>query len=120
MIEPESQLSFRRGSTSARELQQVIDDVLAELSRPDTEAARAAQDAGLPVRDLMSAEVRVEEGEQGAEPILTTILVGIAVKAGSVVAERLWNDVLWPRIRRRLGADALGDQHPSATRSAGH
>ena len=36
-----------------------------------------------------SHAVEVREGRQGAEPILTTILVGIAVKAGSTVAETL-------------------------------
>ena len=30
--------------------------------------------------------------------------------AGSKVAESLWKDVLWPRIRRRLGVRALGAQ----------
>jgi hypothetical protein len=54
----------------------------------------------------------VVEGEQGAEPILTSIIVGIVSAAGARAAESLWVDVLWPRIRRKLGADALGPAAP--------
>ena len=54
--------------------------------------------------------MQVTEGQQGAEPVLTTILVGIVVSIGSKVAESLWKDVLWPRIRRRLGWTAVKEQ----------
>ena len=56
---------------------------------------------------MADARAEVTDSEHGAEPILTTIIVGIAVSAGSKVAESLWKDVLWPRIRppaRRPGA----------------
>jgi hypothetical protein len=104
------QLEFRRGDASATQLQSVVDEVLTELSSPDSEAARAARAAGLDVDDLAGTEVQVREGQQGVEPIATTIVVGIAVSIGSKVAESLWKDVLWPRIRRRLGWTAVKEQ----------
>ena len=88
-------------------------EVLAELREPGTEANAAARSAGLDPDVLADARADVTDGEHGAEPILTTIIVGIAVSAGSKVAETLWRDVLWPRIRRRLGARALGTERTS-------
>ena len=104
------QLEFRRGDASATQLQSVVDEVLTELSSPDSEAAQAARAAGLDVDDLAEAQVQVREGQQGVEPIATTIIVGIAVSIGSKVTESLWKDVLWPRIRRRLGWTAVKEQ----------
>lgn len=104
-----SRQRFQRGEATAAELEDVARDVLAELTEPDSEASRVARDAGLDPADLVAARVEVTEGEQGAEPFLTTIIIGIAVSAGSKVAETLWTEVVWPRIRRRLGARALGD-----------
>jgi hypothetical protein len=99
---------FQRGDATASEIQDVAREVLAELRRPGTEANATARTAGLDPGTLADARTEVTDGEQGVEPVLTTIVVGIAVSAGSKVAESLWKDVLWPRIRRRLGVRALG------------
>ena len=99
---------FQRGDATATEIQDVMQEVLAELREPGTEANAAARNAGLDPGVLTDARADVTDGEHGAEPILTTIIVGIAVSAGSKVAESLWKEVLWPRIRRRLGVRALG------------
>src|SRR5690349_12188548 len=104
------QKEFRRGDASAEQLQEVVDEVLAELRAPDSEAADAARAAGLDGPDLAGARVQVAEGQQGAEPVLTSIIVGIIISAGSKVAESLWKDVLWPRIRRRLGWTAVKEE----------
>lgn len=99
---------FQRGDATATQIQDVARELLAELREPGTEANAAALSAGLEPSALADARADVTDGEHGAEPILTTIVVGIAVSAGSKVAESLWKDVLWPRIRRRLGVRALG------------
>jgi hypothetical protein len=99
---------FERGDATATEIEEVAREVILELREPDSEASAAARTAGLDPAYLVDAHAEVTDGEHGAEPILTTILVGIAVSAGSKAAESLWKDVLWPRIRRRLGARALG------------
>jgi hypothetical protein len=101
---------FDRGEASAAEIDEVAREVLAELRDPASEASAAAIAAGLDRASLHDARSEVTEGEQGAEPILTTIVVGIVVSAGSKVAETLWKDVVWPRVRRRLGARALGTE----------
>jgi hypothetical protein len=102
-------LIFQRGDASAEEIQVVVDEVLAGLSDAGSADARAASAAGLDPNAVAGAEVRVREGEQGAEPFLTTVAVAIAVKAGSTVADDLWTKLIWPRVRRRLGATAVGE-----------
>lgn len=108
---------FQRGDATATEIQDVAQEVLDELREPGTEANAAARSAGLDPLALEDARADVTDGEHGAEPILTTIVVGIAVSAGSKVAESLWKDVLWPRIRRRLGVRALGAEKDAGTAS---
>lgn len=103
-----SERRYERGDASADELQEVVDEILSHLTQPDSEAADAARTAGLEPAGLSEAVVEIREGEQGAEPVLTTIVIGIAVGAGTKVAETLWDEVLWPRLRRRLGVRALG------------
>lgn len=107
-----SEFSFRYGEASATEIQGVVDEVLAELGDATSEAAEGARTAGLDPPVLASADVTVCERGQGFEPILVTILIGISIRAGSHVARNLWDDVLWPRLRRRLGANAVGEELP--------
>lgn len=103
-----SEQRYQRGDASAELLQEAVDDILGHLAEPGSDVARLARAVGLEPAELAGVTVEIREGEQGAEPILTTIVVGIAVSAGSKVAETLWGEVVWPRLRRRLGARALG------------
>jgi hypothetical protein len=105
--QPTVTLSFRRGDASAQELQEVVDALLRELDDGASQAAEAARAAGLDARALAGARVTVREPVQGADSVLTEILVGITVGGGTRVAETLWRAVVWPRVRRRLGAYAI-------------
>jgi hypothetical protein len=102
-----SQLRFRHGDASAVELQAVVDEVLAELRDQASEAAEQAQRAGLDAEAVAAASINVREEQQGLDPLATTILVTIAPGLGSHMAIQLWDQVIWPRLRRRLGAKAL-------------
>ena len=104
-----SELRFRYGEASAAELQVVVDEVLAEMRDQTSEAAEQARRAGLDP-DAIAASVSIREEQQGLDPLATTILVGIGVEVGSHVAKQLWDLVIWPRLRRRLGAKAVGEQ----------
>jgi hypothetical protein len=108
MVQSNVEWRFARGDAGAADIQAAVDDVLAALSDSGSDAARAARAAGLDPADLSGAAVRVREGRQGAEPILTTIVVGIAVKVGSSAVEELWRKVIWPSLRRRLGTGVIG------------
>lgn len=110
MSEQSVQWRFGRGDAGADEIQASVDEIVAHLADPESEVARAARAAGLEPGDLGEVTVDVREDRQGAEPILTAIVVGIAVKAGSTAVEALWRVVIWPRLRRRLGAGVLGER----------
>lgn len=104
-----SELRFRYGQASAAEIQVVVDEVLAELSDETSEAAEKARKAGLDPPLLASANVTVRERGHGVDA-LTMILVGISIRVGSHVARQFWDEVIWPRLRRRLGARAVGEE----------
>ena len=110
MSEQSVEWRFGRGDAGADEIQASVDEIVAHLADPESEVARAARAAGLEPGDLGEITVDVREDRQGAEPILTAIVVGIAVKAGSTAVEALWRVVIWPRLRRRLGAGVLGER----------
>ncbi len=112
------QLVFRRGDATADELQDVLDLLLEDLARADTDVARAARTAGVDPALAAGAQVVVREREQGAEPLATTMLVAITVHAGSQVVDTLWKEVMWPRLRRRLGAASLGEPDDAPTTPA--
>ena len=118
-MSPSVEWRFQRGDTGAAELQSAVGDVLASLADPGSETARAAREAGLDPAELDGADVQVREGRQGAEPILTTIIVGIAVKVGSSAVEAFWRKVIWPALRRRLGTGALGERLPETAPGVG-
>jgi hypothetical protein len=107
-VEPIIELRYERGEWGATELQTTLDEILAELTDPTSEAAEAARSAGLDPTALSSAAVRVREPEHGLEPF-TTILVGVAVNLGTSAAVALWREVLWPALSARRGDDALGE-----------
>lgn len=103
------ELRYQRGDASADEIQGVVDEVLRELSFPGSEAAQEASAAGFDPGQLADARITVTEGAQGAEPFLTAVLIGIVVSLGSKAAEAFWQEIVWPRIKKRLGAAALRD-----------
>ncbi len=105
------QQRYRRDdhSAGAARIERTAREVLAELADPGSAASGTAVAAGLDLAELADARIQVVDGDQGFEPVATTILVSIAVSAGTKVAETLWTDVVWPRVRRRLGEDALGE-----------
>jgi hypothetical protein len=104
-----SELRFHYGQASANELQEVIDTVLVELRDESSEAAEQARESGLDSHILADAKVSVSE-DQGVDAVATTIVVGIIVQLGSHITKQFWDEVIWPRVRRRLGAKAVGDK----------
>ena len=112
-----SELKFRRGDASAEDIQDVIDTVLVELTDNRSDAFRAALAAGLTPEELDGIEIRVEEDGHGLDPITAAIVIGIATHAGSNVVDSLWDGVIWPRVRARLGARTLGE--PTSSGASG-
>jgi hypothetical protein len=104
------ELRFQRGNASAEEISAEVARILADSDNPDSELAESARAVGLEAADLSAMTIEVREGGQGFEPILTSIIVGITVNAGTKAIEAFWTKVLWPLLRRRLGPRAILDR----------
>ena len=99
-----------RGTSPASEIEAVANAVLAELTDPGSRASTAVARVGLDPAALAEVRVSTSESEQGADPWLTTIVVWFLGMVTDRVAEALWNVVLLPRIKSKLGADAVGPE----------
>ena len=59
---------------------------------------------------LSELKVEVKEEQAGIEPVTMTILIGIGTNVASHALIKVWEDVIWPRVRDRLDDDALGNR----------
>jgi hypothetical protein len=82
------------GSATRRKLQETIDKLRLEMSPED---AKALED------------VKVREGEQDVDPILTPILITIIANVGSDVIRAAWRR-LKAKVEDELGDNAIGEE----------
>jgi hypothetical protein len=112
-----TQIRFERGQASAKDLQKVVDEVLTELRRPASESVRLAKQSRLDPSLLADAEVSVGEEGHAVDPVITPIVVGIVVAVSGHAANRFWDDVIWPRVKKRLGGLAVGKKKAAKART---
>lgn len=86
-------LRFAKGSASIEELQRAVNEAVA--------AERATGDVDLP--ELITVK---EEG-QSFDPLTIAVAVTL-IKFGGHLATQVWDDRIWPRVRKNLGDDAVG------------
>jgi hypothetical protein len=98
---------YQRGDASAGEISAVVREILSDREHATSDLAKRAADAGIDPALLAGVSVEVSEDGQGLEPILTSIVIGLTVRAAEAIAENIWTKVIWPLVRRRLGATAL-------------
>jgi hypothetical protein len=102
-----TELYVERGEATKDELQETIDEILAEIATGEGELADEARAVGMSVD--ADTTIVVEEASQGFVPF-AALALAFAGAAGKELAERFWEDVLLPEIRRRRSADAVGDR----------
>jgi len=107
MQEDSATLTFDRGDASSTDLETAVTEVLNELKNPTSEASQLARAAKLDPSALSGAKVTVKE-QPGIDPITTGIIVTIVGGVAAHAANTFWDDVIWPRIKKRLGARAAG------------
>jgi hypothetical protein len=100
------QLRFVGGKVNTEALEAEISSILSELADPASEAAKSATDIGLNPADMAGAQVSVAKEAKGFGPV--AIVIAIAVPVAAHIVNKFWDDVIWPRIKDKLGADALG------------
>ena len=102
---PETRLFVERGSATASEVRETVEDIINELRSGDSEGAAAVRELGA---DPGQLQVEIDETGQGFDPV-STILIAIGSGFGKEIAKRIWSEVIRPEIRRRRGADAIGE-----------
>ena len=110
-MEPE-ELTYARGELSAEQLQQEIARFWAELKESqELQEEVAAQGNNMAtLRDIESATaIKVRLDSSGTDPASVVLIVALAPSANRALKD-LWATILLPRIRRRWGDDAIGDE----------
>lgn len=108
-----SELKFKPGQATVDELQSVIDEVLVALQDPDSRTSAAAREAGITSEDMLGVSVSAQEDKPGfvLEAILIAFASGGGGAAGKQLANKMWDNVLWPAIKRSpLGGKAVGEK----------
>src|SRR5262245_22641299 len=99
------ELVFKVGSLPPTEIQDILDDITAELSDPKSQASKEAATIGVSVRAL--------EVQEHPAFVIEAFLIGMAVKfaggAASAGGVLFFNKVIKPRITRKR-ADGIGER----------
>lgn len=99
-------LRFASNAADVHDLEEEISSILREISDPASDAANAALAANLNPSDMSGAHTSVTEEDKGFGPV--AILIAITVPVAAHIINKFWDEVIWPQIKGRLGADALG------------
>lgn len=102
----ETTLLVERGNASNSALQETIDQIVAEIEKDESDLAAEARTLGL--GETNELKVTVTDPGQGFEPV-STLAVVLVGAMGKEIAKRVWVEVIRPEIRRRRGADAVGE-----------
>jgi hypothetical protein len=108
-------LRFRGHAATVEDLQAEISAALRELGDPASSFANRASEADFNAAEFAGAEVSVAEDAKGFGEVL--ILITIAAPAATHIINKVWDDLIWPRIKSRLGADALGEAEKEAEKA---
>jgi hypothetical protein len=97
-------LGFKVGSLTPTEIQGILDEITAELSKPNSQASRDAAEIGVSVESL--------EVQEHPAFVVEAFLIAMAVKfaggAAGAGGALFFNRVIKPRISRKRG-DGIGD-----------
>jgi hypothetical protein len=107
MSEPHTTvLRFEPGTSRPGQLEEEISAMLLELADSSSELAERAKEDGFTPQSFTGAHVEVTQEGKGFGEVVILVAIGSSV-AGHMI-EKAWDDLIWPRIKGRLGADALG------------
>ena len=103
MIGGVAEIEYVGATRTPAELRATIDVILAEGSgHVGSESGRALDDWA-----ALKTGIDVRVGGAGFDPMTVAVVVAFAPAANHVVTS-LWDEVILPRLRRKLGDDALG------------
>jgi hypothetical protein len=95
------------------ELDRVTDELWASLQRADSALAKEAVSEGISLSNLAGISrtqaITFSHSSAGFGPETTAIVVALAPVAAGIVRD-LWEKIILPRLRQRLGHDALKEK----------
>src|SRR5688572_5296388 len=97
-----TELLVERGRATPAELQETIDEILAEIASGQGEVASETRNLGVEIN--AESRITVRDNAQGFEPF-SALALAFATGVGKALVTRFWDDVIRPEIRRRRGAD---------------
>lgn len=98
----ETEFRFWRGSSGAADLESAITAIVSDIKN------ERASDLVATPEIPEDFQVTVREESSGFEPVTTTIVLSFLGGAAGAAGKRMFDEVIWPRLRKRLGANALG------------
>src|SRR5688572_4872730 len=103
-------LHFERGDKSAAQLQEALNEIAAELGSPDSEATTLAAQAGFEPSDLAGVSFEAGDDKQQLDPLSAGIIIAVVGPVAANVVNKFWNDVVWPRLKKKRGSNSLGER----------
>jgi hypothetical protein len=105
---------YARGELSVDQIQAEIAQFWQDLDNPGSSALKSELSTdGLDLTALAGADtanaITVRAGRSGVDPGTALIIVTLASPANRIIKD-LWATVVLPRIRRRWGDDAIGEE----------
>jgi hypothetical protein len=107
-----TELVYSSKKLSVDDLSESLDELWAEIKRPDSELHQQAKEAGIDVEALSTLDrdeiITVERPSSGFADTELLIIIGKALApVVAKIAIDLWDSFLLPRIRKNKGKDAL-------------
>jgi len=107
-----TQVSYTRGTRSVEEIQREINSFWDQL-RHDVRLREEIKDVGIDIPDDAAEDwhdaIHVEVKGAGIDPSTVALIVAFAPSANAIVVS-LWKKIILPRIRRKYGRDAVGQE----------
>jgi hypothetical protein len=110
---------YSRGTLSTEQIRDEInifwhDLEISEDSALEAELQAAGFDRAMLANVDPESAITVQAGTSGADPISVLIIIAFAPTANRVMKD-IWTTAVLPRIRRRWGEDAIGEERQSRT-----
>jgi hypothetical protein len=102
-----AEIVYKAGRRTVEQIRAEVDAFFARLGS-DPDLSERVERAGLDLKQVeqQRGEVRLSQEGEGIDLIVTPIVVAV----GAHVGKSIWDDLLLPWIKHRLGQDALGSE----------
>jgi hypothetical protein len=105
---------YAEGELSVDQIQTEIARFWEDLDNPGSSGLKAeVSAAGLDLTSLAGVDtenaITVRVGASGADPMTAVLIVALAPSANRIIKD-LWEIAVLPRIRKRRGEDAIGEE----------